>query len=317
MRYKFILNSEPPTPLPPPPDVVLILLGLVYACAGDSSRLPDLLRTLRSWLGDSWDRRINDRRELSSIAEGLREIQLSDVNGPAAMMISPLLPHFEQALLLKKRLDHAPAAHASASELLKLMPFPCLFTDHKSRCVERNAAFEDAQQQLSVRLAVGRIQFVSTSLQDTWISALAEVYQTATGQTIFANFTDGKPWQIHLVPLHTIIQTGNDRLNMVMAVFDDRPVDPRLKVQALHSQAHLTSAEGEVLASLLQGRSAKVIANQRKASVNTVRVQIMAILDKTGYASQRELMAAFGDSSFGGVGNDELTSSFKPSGFAG
>jgi DNA-binding CsgD family transcriptional regulator len=42
---------------------------------------------------------------------------------------------------------------------------------------------------------------------------------------------------------------------------------------------------------------AKTIASRRSASVHTVRSQIMAILDKTGYNSQRELIASFGASS--------------------
>jgi DNA-binding NarL/FixJ family response regulator len=61
-------------------------------------------------------------------------------------------------------------------------------------------------------------------------------------------------------------------------------------------KARLTRAEVEVLAGLLKGLPAKTIATRRSASVNTVRSQIVAILDKTGYNSQKELIASFGAS---------------------
>jgi DNA-binding CsgD family transcriptional regulator len=59
------------------------------------------------------------------------------------------------------------------------------------------------------------------------------------------------------------------------------------------STARLTRAEVEVLAGLLKGLPAKAIATRRSASVNTVRTQIVAILEKTGFKSQKELMASF------------------------
>jgi DNA-binding CsgD family transcriptional regulator len=73
-------------------------------------------------------------------------------------------------------------------------------------------------------------------------------------------------------------------------------------LQAIADQAivtaRLTHAELQVLAGLLKGLPAKAIAGKRNASVNTVRSQIMAILEKTGFRSQKELIASFGNSSF-------------------
>ena len=53
-----------------------------------------------------------------------------------------------------------------------------------------------------------------------------------------------------------------------------------------------------MLSGPLQGYTGKVIAKSRGASVNTVRSQIMSILSKTGHRSQKELIAAFGASTF-------------------
>lgn len=65
----------------------------------------------------------------------------------------------------------------------------------------------------------------------------------------------------------------------------DRPALPTKK-------ARLTPAEAEILSAMLQGLPAKAIAIRRGASFNTVRSQIVAILDKTGHHSQRELIAS-------------------------
>ncbi|HZN48826.1 MAG TPA: helix-turn-helix transcriptional regulator, partial [Ramlibacter sp.] len=77
-------------------------------------------------------------------------------------------------------------------------------------------------------------------------------------------------------------------------MLDVLPVASEQQEALLSHQARLTRAELEVLASLLTGLPAKTIAVQRGASVNTVRTQIMAILEKTGFRSQRELIASFG-----------------------
>lgn len=83
---------------------------------------------------------------------------------------------------------------------------------------------------------------------------------------------------------------------LILAVFDDKT---SLRVAAPGSTAgiaRLTPAEAEVLQALLKGLPAKAIAHQRNASFHTVRSQIMAILEKMGYNSQKELMASFGSS---------------------
>jgi len=64
-----------------------------------------------------------------------------------------------------------------------------------------------------------------------------------------------------------------------------------------------------VMSGLLKGWPAKVIASHRSASVNTVRSQIVAILEKTGFKTQKELMACFSNS----VSQDPVSSGFSSS----
>ena len=95
-----------------------------------------------------------------------------------------------------------------------------------------------------------------------------------------------------------ILATGESHTvrDFVEAAFGHADLDWKAFVR--HDPRYERPAEVDVLSGLLQGYTAKVIAKSRGASVNTVRSQIMAILGKTGHRSQKELIAAFGASSF-------------------
>lgn len=201
----------------------------------------------------------------------------------------------------RPRRDHQLLTSTSAAEMLRVLPIPCLFTDVAGRCIDRNQSFGRAVEQLSLRLVVGRVRFSNPHLQTTWERALSETHSTALGQVILASAAGGRQWLVHLIPLHSVAKEGDGAFEnkTIMAVFEEKAVEVQPMPQSLPSTARLTPAELEVLGMLLQGLSAKAIASLRGASVNTVRSQIMAILDKTGHNSQRELIAAFGASSFG------------------
>lgn len=217
-----------------------------------------------------------------------------------AGLLRKLLPHFRAAAALRDQLQEPTPRHSPAMEMLRTLPVPCLFTDHVGRCIERNEAFDRAVELFSIRLSVGRVRFADPQLHQLWETSLAETHATAVGQSFPAHGGDGKPWRVHLVPLHSVIQgkAGLDN-KMILVLFERKDHDLQPAVESLTSGAHLTPAELDVAAGLLQGLPAKVIARQRGASVHTVRSQIMAILEKTGHRSQRELMAAFGASAFG------------------
>jgi DNA-binding CsgD family transcriptional regulator len=197
--------------------------------------------------------------------------------------------------------------------MLRLLPIPCLLTDLAGRCIERNDAFGRAMEQLSLRVKVGRVRFSDPHLQTRWETALAETHTTALGQVIPVPAGSGGEWQVHLIPLHAAMQEGDDVLEnrIIMAVFEQKAAELQPVPQSLPSTARLTPAELDVLAGLLQGLSAKAIASMRGASVNTVRSQIMAILDKTGHNSQRELIASFGASAFGASSSFGVSSFFR------
>jgi DNA-binding CsgD family transcriptional regulator len=232
----------------------------------------------------------------------------------AAATLRKLLPHFRKAASIKAKLQDQEPANKSALEMLRVLPAPCLFTDQAGRCIERNQAFDGAVELLSLRLVVGRVRFSDPNLQRKWETALSETHATALAQSFLANASNGKQWRVHLIPLHSVMHNA-DALDkkMILVVFDKKDQDVQPSVESLTLGARLTRAELDVATSLLQGLPAKVIARQRGASVNTVRSQIMAILDKTGHKSQRELIAALGASAFGA--SSFFASSFQSTSF--
>lgn len=102
-----------------------------------------------------------------------------------------------------------------------------------------------------------------------------------------APFTEGERCRMELL-------AGHVRAALALAQQFERLAEgPAAQPTIVPSCAPLTKAELEVLASLLRGQTAKVIARTRGASLNTVRSQITAILGKTGRHTQKELIAAF------------------------
>jgi DNA-binding CsgD family transcriptional regulator len=229
----------------------------------------------------------------------------------AAAALRKLLPHLRQAMWISAKLQPTAPAEFSAFEMLKLLPTPWLLTDHAGRCIDRNQAFDGAADQLAMRVNVGRLRFSDPSLQAKWETALFNTDATAVGNTFPVMAVNGRHWAVQLNPLHPVLQHGaNMDRKMILAVFDRKEQDAQPAVQSHSLGAKLTPAELDVATGLLKGMPAKLIARQRGASVNTVRSQIMAILEKTGHKSQRGLIAAYGASAFGA--SSRFASSFQP-----
>jgi DNA-binding CsgD family transcriptional regulator len=186
-------------------------------------------------------------------------------------------------------------------DLIEMLPLPCVITDGAGRAVERNDTFGEFMNAAALRLVTGRLRFDDPYLQDSWQLALSEVEATAVRQTLLATATDGRQWQVHLVPLRFVIEVEHAaERQMILAVVERQAASAGMPLDQMigDTARPLTPAEHEVLDSVLQGHSAKVIATARGASVNTVRSQITAILEKTGHHNQKSLMAAFAPSGF-------------------
>jgi DNA-binding CsgD family transcriptional regulator len=189
----------------------------------------------------------------------------------------------------------------SPTDLVDMLPMACVLTDPQGRSIDRNEAFVAFMSAAGMRISTGRLQFEDSYLQDSWHVALNEVHLTAVPQSLLVAGVEGDQWRVHLVPMRCALEAGDTTERaLILVMVEHIAVGAEIAMdRVLHEESRpLTPAENEVLSALLQGHSAKVIANARGASVNTVRSQIMTILDKTGHHNQKSLIAAFAPSGF-------------------
>ncbi|MBC5765310.1 helix-turn-helix transcriptional regulator [Ramlibacter albus] len=229
----------------------------------------------------------------------LRSRERLPFGASAGDTLAHVLPHVARASRVRTKLGTYAWA-ASPARLLNMLPLPCMLTDNAGRCLERNGALEEAMHALDMKVSAGRARFADTYLQDSWQAALAEVHHTSVPTALLATSEAGRQWKVHLTPVSTI-QPSLAGTPLILMVMEERGSSMNTAANGLLAAATstLTRAENEVLAGLLRGHTAKLIARARNASVNTVRSQIMAILEKTGHHTQKELIASFGASSFG------------------
>ena len=213
--------------------------------------------------------------------------------------LQALLPYLHRAFVLTRGMDGSLLPLPAVGQLLKNFPMPCVVTDSVGRCLETNEGFQRVLPLLSMQLVSGRVRFEDEYLQTSWQSALFETWETAVRRTIVAGAARGRQWRVHLLPIRCLaLEHGITARPLIVALFEEQAPQQKALSESFSSVNKLTPAEIDVLSGLLQGYTAKVIAKSRGASVNTVRSQIMAILGKTGHRSQKELIAAFGASSF-------------------
>jgi DNA-binding CsgD family transcriptional regulator len=199
---------------------------------------------------------------------------------------------------LRERIDQQSSSLQAVDSLIRELPIPCLVTDQAGRCLDGNQAFLRALGTGTLQLQMGRVRFDDPSAQQDWDAALLETYATGIARSVRLVLPANGVCDAHLrpwLPLEAGEAVRDQRL--LMAVFETRGIEAHPATSSV-SNAGLTHAELQVLASLLKGLPAKSIAGLRGASVNTVRSQIMTILEKTGFRSQKELLASFGSSTF-------------------
>ena len=209
------------------------------------------------------------------------------------------LPHLRAALELAQKSGPGAAHTTDATAFTRMLPTPCMLTDEAGRCLECSDSFHKALESLGGMVRTSRVVFSDPVLQDAWRRALQEGHATATSQSVLATSASGNPWKLHIVPFPCTTDSAPDApLRPLLFVGFERLGAASVHARTLPSARPLTKAELEVLASLLLGHTAKVIARARGASVNTVRSQITSILSKTEHRTQKELIASFSTSAF-------------------
>ncbi len=143
-----------------------------------------------------------------------------------------------------------------------------------------------------------RIRFASKAADDAFASAIPRLNDIKTGRGSISfpaqALEPGKPPAIiHLVPI-----TGNSRdiftasswLMIAIPISIASSPDPLI----LEGLFDLTTAEARVARAISTGQSVNAIAMENAVSLETVRSQLKAVMQKTGTHRQSELAALLG-----------------------
>jgi len=193
-----------------------------------------------------------------------------------------------------------PAVHREAGALLADV-LVCMLDeiDYGLMVLGADARILFANQ--AARLELGGERFVrrrqdmlaaSSARHGAKIEAALEGIQRGRRSLVTLSGTDGE-LALSFVPLHSSVQSAVQIPDAPLALLILGKCDaceaPTL--QEYGRLRGLTGAERALLPAIIRGSSVKIIAQQQRVAVNTVRTQMASIRDKTGVKSLRTLMS--------------------------
>ena len=209
-----------------------------------------------------------------------------------ADMVEPLMPHLRQAYLTQRTLRAVRGLCATLSETLHLVPNPVLVVDGGGRLHFANRAGETLLARndgLSLQQGI----VIATCRQQAKLLAecLAKAARGKLGEALprhdiaLARQNSSHPLLVRLTPLP---REGKEGLRVAMFV-EPGSVAPT-RVQGLSVALKLTHAETRLLDGLVAGKSLAAVSEEHAVSINTLRVQLRRLFDKTGTHRQAELV---------------------------
>ena len=221
----------------------------------------------------------------------LRERGTTRFDDRAKQAMNLVAPHLRRASLLRRQLTTRESDRLDLQKLIRAIPAGCLLIDAQGRVLDRNASADLVLSELGGMLVAERVRLPHPTDQAHWRQLLARAHDDVVGQAI--EFASGpRCWRAHCIPVKTML-TGLDAhdAKLLLVVFERLSEDATALAASARTRFGLTAAETEVLALLLEGFSPQAIAQRRRASTATVRTQLGSIYGKTGWRSQRALLA--------------------------
>lgn len=234
--------------------------------------------------------RTPDHMAVFGVQRGYRNGPFSD---EAATMVELITPHLRQAYLTRRTLRTVTQMCATLTETLHLMPGPVLIVDGGGRLQFANRAAE-ALLKAKDGLRLDR-RIVAPSSRD----------QAKPFADMLANLArglDSSRASAHDLAIH---RPGSDRPLLLrfavlprsgggdgtrIAVFIDLAAGVAQGLERLQRALRLTRAEARLLAGLVAGESLAALSDKHRVSVNTLRVHLSRLFQKTGTHRQAELV---------------------------
>jgi DNA-binding CsgD family transcriptional regulator len=226
----------------------------------------------------------------SVIVAGLRAPDLPHFSRRDARTLQLVMPHFCRALDLRTNLDAHLLAGSHVESILHALNQPALILDSDGKVLAANELAVGALQETLVRSRGGCLSFESSESHYAWREAISVAARTGTARALSIRLGATRCIRARLVPLKQLGVAADERERRMMLATFSREDGQTADVSSFVDEFGLSRAESEVLEQLLNGSVAKQIASHRNTSLNTVRMQIRTLLQKTGARSQRELL---------------------------
>lgn len=204
--------------------------------------------------------------------------------------LDALRPHLARAALLSARLGLERAK--AAADVLATVGLPAAILGRGGRLLATNDRLEPYILSV-IRDLRERLSFAAQDPDRLFASALQRLRHVGPAAGSVASIPlpaeEGRPPLIfHLLPVRG---AGHDIFTQAEAVLIVTPVEPRKvpTAQVLGGLFDLTPAEARVARHIGEGKTTEAIAQQLGVSVETVRTQVRAILQKTGMTRRIDL----------------------------
>jgi DNA-binding CsgD family transcriptional regulator/PAS domain-containing protein len=200
-----------------------------------------------------------------------------------------LVPHLRRAYRMQETLDAVRHDGMVFEAALHLLPQPVLVVERDARLLYANTAGEQLLRDRDVlKVVSGRLRAVHRDDAAVLARALSPVPRAVDGAAslMLRRIGGGRPVDLRVVPLR---RSNRAEWSGRIALLAEVP-PPLRGLEALAAAFRLSPAETRLWAALTAGRRVIDVAEESGVSVNTVRVQLRTLFEKTGVHRQADLL---------------------------
>jgi DNA-binding CsgD family transcriptional regulator len=219
-----------------------------------------------------------------------RELARGPVEAERVERLDRIRPHLGRAALMSSRMRLEQAK--TISDTLGAVGLAAAVLDSDGNALAVNTLI-DAMPDVVQARAFGRLGFGDRAAHRLLTDAITRAEAGAEGgvRSFPVRGADGEPALIaHVIPVRL---SARDIFSRSAAVLVLTPValPTAAPVELVQSLFDLTPAEARVARNLAAGKTADDIAGDGGVSINTVRAQVRAVLEKTGCGRQADVVA--------------------------
>lgn len=224
-------------------------------------------------------------------------VQCGHRKGPftdeAAGIVKHLMPHLRQAYLTQRAMRTVTQMCATLTETLHLVPSPVLVVDGAGRLEFANHSAEALLRSGDgLRLSRGVVAPADRDQVAGFSTMLAELARGANGARPPAHdiAVQRPAGDRPLLLRFAVLPQGEHGDGARIAIFIDLAGGVARNIDRLEQSLGLTKAETRLLEGLVAGESLAALSEKHRVSVNTLRVHLSRLFQKTGTHRQAELV---------------------------